>query len=175
MDVAVLSRVLVVNAGSTSLKLSVVAPDEVSTEVESLADPPAEVEAVGHRVVHGGPKLVEPVVIDDAVLAEIEAMSSVAPLHNAPGLAGIRAARVALGSDVPMVAVFDTAFHASLPDRVALRHPGGPRPAPRHPPLRLPRTLVPVDPSPLRPRCRYATRTGDPDCPPPRERLLSHR
>ena len=70
---ALLSRVLVVNAGSTSLKLSVVGPDETSTEVQSLASPPSDVEAVGHRVVHGGPQLVDPVVIDDTVLAEIEA------------------------------------------------------------------------------------------------------
>ena len=68
---ALLSRVLVVNAGSTSLKLSVVDPDETSTELESLDDPPARVDAVGHRVVHEGPRLVEPVAIDDAVLAEI--------------------------------------------------------------------------------------------------------
>ena len=84
MGLAVLSRVLVVNAGSTSLKLSVVDRDETSTEVECLADPPSGVDAVGHRVVHGGPRLVQPVVIDDTVLAEIKAMAAVAPLHNAP-------------------------------------------------------------------------------------------
>ena len=76
----------------------------------------ARVLGVGHRVVHGGPKLVEPVVIDDAVLAEIEAMSSVAPLHNAPALEAIAEARTAL-PDVPQVAVFDTAFHATLPEQ----------------------------------------------------------
>ena len=112
---AALSRVLVVNAGSTSLKLSVVDSDDASTEVESLAEPPGELEAVGHRVVHGGPRLVEPVLIDDAVLAEIDAMSSVAPLHNAPALKAIVEARAALPR-VPHVAVFDTAFHATLPD-----------------------------------------------------------
>ena len=112
---ALLSRVLVVNAGSTSLKLSVVDPAETSTEVESLAGPPERADAVGHRVVHGGPKLVEPVLIDDAVLAEIEALAAVAPLHNAPAREAIDEARAAL-PDVPHVAVFDTAFHATLPE-----------------------------------------------------------
>ena len=113
---ALLSRVLVVNAGSTSLKLSVVDPDETSTEVASLDDPPGHVDAVGHRVVHGGPRLVEPVPIDDAVLAEIGAMTSVAPLHNTPALEAIDQARTAL-PNVPHVAVFDTAFHATLPEQ----------------------------------------------------------
>jgi acetate kinase len=71
-------------------------------------------EAVGHRIVHGGPRFTEPAVVDDEVVAAIEKMTSLAPLHNAPGLAGIRAARAVL--DVPMVAVFDTAFHATLPE-----------------------------------------------------------
>jgi acetate kinase len=114
--VAVLSRVLVVNAGSTSLKLSVVDSDEMSTEVERLAEPPGGIDAVGHRVVHGGPRLVEPVPIDDAVLGEIDALSAVAPLHNAPALKAIAEARAAL-PDVPHVAVFDTAFHSTLPER----------------------------------------------------------
>ncbi|HEY1315766.1 MAG TPA: hypothetical protein VGF10_00965 [Gaiella sp.] len=112
---AVLSRVLVVNAGSTSLKLSVVDPDDTSTEVARLADPPEQVDAVGHRVVHGGPRLVDPVLIDDAVLTEIEAMTAVAPLHNRPALEAIDEARAALPV-VPHVAVFDTAFHASMPE-----------------------------------------------------------
>jgi acetate kinase len=112
---ALLSRVLVVNAGSTSLKLSVVDAEETSTEVESLVDPPKGVDAVGHRVVHGGPTLVDPVLIDDAVLAQIDAMTSVAPLHNQPALEAIGEARTAL-PDVPHVAVFDTAFHATLPE-----------------------------------------------------------
>jgi len=113
--VAILSRVLVVNAGSTSLKLSVVDSKDTSREVESLADSPGRADAVGHRVVHGGPRLVEPVLIDDAVLAEIDALSSVAPLHNTPALNAIAEARTAL-PDVPHVAVFDTAFHVTLPE-----------------------------------------------------------
>jgi acetate kinase len=56
-------------------------------------------------------------VLDDAVLAAIHGLEALAPLHNGPSLAGIRASRTALGRSVPMVAIFDTAFHASLPER----------------------------------------------------------
>ena len=77
------------------------------------------IEAVGHRVVHGGDRFTRPVLIDAGVLMDIERLEELAPLHNAPSLAGIRAARTALGAEVPMVAVFDTAFHASLPDRAS--------------------------------------------------------
>jgi acetate kinase len=75
--------------------------------------------AVGHRVVHGGPRLREPVLLDDATLTEIESVGELAPLHNGPALASIRAARAALGPDVPMVATFDTAFHRTLPEHAA--------------------------------------------------------
>ena len=71
------------------------------------------IEAVGHRVVHGG-AFSQPAVIDDGVLRSIEAARRFAPLHNGPSLEGIRAARERL-ADVPMVAIFDTAFHASMP------------------------------------------------------------
>jgi acetate kinase len=70
--------------------------------------------AVGHRVVHGGARFIAPAIVDDKVVAAIEQLATLAPLHNTPGLAGIRAARTLL--DVPMVAVFDTAFHATLPE-----------------------------------------------------------
>jgi acetate kinase len=70
--------------------------------------------AIGHRVVHGGERFTESVVIDDEVTAAIEALEDLAPLHNGPSLAGIRVCRGVLGRDVPMVAVFDTAFHATL-------------------------------------------------------------
>jgi acetate kinase len=75
-------------------------------------------EAVGHRVVHGGDRFVEPTLIDDDVVAGIDALSPLAPLHNVPALAAIREARAAL-PDVPHVAVFDTAFHASIPEEAA--------------------------------------------------------
>ncbi len=83
----------------------------VFEHLSSLSD----VEAVGHRVVHGGERFSQAVLIDDAVIAEIEALSELAPLHNPASLAGIRGAREVLGSTVPMVAVFDTAFHHELP------------------------------------------------------------
>jgi acetate kinase len=74
----------------------------------------ADAEAVGHRVVHGGSRFVEPTVIDEDVIAAIEDLRSIAPLHNEPALRAIADARAAL-PDVPHVAVFDTAFHATLP------------------------------------------------------------
>ena len=72
-------------------------------------------EAVGHRVVHGGDRFTDPVRLEPDVIARLEALSALAPLHDPPALAVIRACREALGSRVPMVAAFDTAFHASLP------------------------------------------------------------
>jgi acetate kinase len=107
--------ILVVNAGSTSLKLSAVEADDSAVPVASLADAPGGVAAVAHRVVHGGARFLEPVVIDDEVRRELEALSELAPLHNVPALAAIDEARRVLPS-VPHVAVFDTAFHATIPD-----------------------------------------------------------
>ena len=74
-----------------------------------------EIEAVGHRVVHGGEYFSESVLIDDDVIAKIEEVSELAPLHNPPNLSGIRAFKEKL-PDVPMVAVFDTAFHQTMPE-----------------------------------------------------------
>jgi acetate kinase len=73
---------------------------------------------VGHRVVHGGSRFVEPTAIDDDVIAAIEELRPLAPLHNEPALRAIREARAAL-PDVPHVAVFDTAFHVSIPAEAA--------------------------------------------------------
>ncbi len=72
--------------------------------------------AIGHRVVHGGSHFTEATLIDDEVLSAIESVSDLAPLHNEPALRAIYAAREALGPEVPMVAVFDTAFHSTLPE-----------------------------------------------------------
>src|SRR5688572_2521588 len=114
-----MGAVLVVNAGSTSVKLHLVDEDERAEELESLdAVDATAIEAVGHRVVHGGSRLVMPAVIDDAVRASIEELEPIAPLHNAPALAGIETARRAV-PDVPHVAVFDTAFHATMPAEAA--------------------------------------------------------
>ena len=74
-----------------------------------------EIAAVGHRVVHGGEKFVQPTLITDDVLKEVEKMSQLAPLHNPPNLDGIRAC-LRLMPGIPQVAVFDTAFHATIPD-----------------------------------------------------------
>jgi acetate kinase len=123
--------VLVVNAGSTSVKLAVVGDrvrDEVAWSVEIEPTEPAlrraldehhaaleGVVAVGHRIVHGGARFVEPVVVDARVMQEIESLTDLAPLHNALGLTGIRVARDVF-TEVPHVACFDTAYHASIPD-----------------------------------------------------------
>ncbi|REK89907.1 acetate kinase [Streptomyces inhibens] len=77
-----------------------------------------ELAAIGHRVVHGGLKFTAPTVIDDAVLKEIERLVPVAPLHNPANLIGIRTAQ-ALRPDLPQVAVFDTAFHTTMPEYAA--------------------------------------------------------
>ncbi len=111
---AVLSGdVLVVNAGSTSLKLSLVSTDERSSRIASLQDVPSGVGAVAHRIVHGGARFVAPVVVDGEVLAALSELTELAPLHNAPALEALGQARRALPG-VPHVAVFDTAFHATL-------------------------------------------------------------
>ncbi len=105
--------VLVVNAGSTSLKLAIVDEHDDSRVIESLAEAPSVV-AVGHRVVHGGDRFSTPTVIDDDVAAELAGLVELAPLHNKPAVEAIRKARKRLPG-VPHVAVFDTAFHSTLP------------------------------------------------------------
>ena len=104
-----MSSVLTVNAGSTSLKLFLVEGED-SRPVVGFE--PAD--AVGHRVVHGGARYTHPVVIDDRVEEAIDDLSRIAPLHNTPALRAIREARAAL-PHVPHVAVFDTAFHSTIP------------------------------------------------------------
>ncbi len=126
-------NVLVVNCGSSSLKADVLDADSgrrlASARVERVDDhgvalsqalpelqAAGPIDAVGHRVVHGGAEFSEPVRIDGEVVATIERLIPLAPLHNPANLAGIRAARELL-PDVPHIAVFDTAFHATLPRR----------------------------------------------------------
>jgi acetate kinase len=119
-------RVLALNCGSSSLKAAII--DSVRKErlfdcrvdkIEEVLDQVrkrAQIapEAVAHRIVHGGERFVQPTRVDDAVLAEIEALEDLAPLHNPPAVAVLRAARAAY-PDLPHIAVFDTAFHATLP------------------------------------------------------------
>jgi acetate kinase len=110
-------RVLVVNAGSSSLKLSILDGDEL---VWSGSDP-AEidpVDAVGHRIVHGGTEFVDPVVIDAAVVRRIEALADLAPLHQPKSLRALELVSRQLPG-VPAVACFDTAFHARIPPAAA--------------------------------------------------------
>jgi acetate kinase len=107
--------VLVVNAGSTSLKLDVVDAQERAQRV-SLDDVPP-VAAVGHRVVHGGALFADPVVVDDSVEADLAQLVDLAPLQNGSALEAIRSLRARIA--VPHVAVFDTAFHRTIPDVAA--------------------------------------------------------
>ncbi len=76
----------------------------------------ADIHAVGHRVVHGGERFTHSVIINDAVLHGIEDCIDLAPLHNPTNIKGIVAAREVLGNGLPQVAVFDTAFHQTIPD-----------------------------------------------------------
>jgi acetate kinase len=85
-------------------------------EIQSLAD----IQAVGHRVVHGGELFKESALITDDVLRGIEECIDLAPLHNPNNIRGIQAARQVFGSKIPQVAVFDTAFHASIPEHAYL-------------------------------------------------------
>jgi acetate kinase len=131
-------KIFVVNSGSSSIKYQLVDLDTgeatVSGLIERIGEPGGEADdhhegmrqvldhlgtdhsfgAVGHRVVHGGPRFTEATLITDEVEREIDELSALAPLHNPANVLGIRAARAAL-PDVPHVAIFDTAFHQTLP------------------------------------------------------------
>ncbi|MFJ8644778.1 acetate kinase [Streptomyces sp. NPDC093546] len=90
--------------------------EELAADGLGLDSP--ELAAIGHRVVHGGLKFSAPTVITDEVLAEVERLVPVAPLHNPANITGIRTAQ-ALRPDLPQVAVFDTAFHTTMPEHAA--------------------------------------------------------
>ncbi|GHG16561.1 MULTISPECIES: acetate kinase [Streptomyces] len=90
--------------------------EELAADGLGLDSP--ELAAIGHRVVHGGLRFTEPTVIDEEVVAEIERLVPVAPLHNPANLLGIRTA-MAMRPDLPQVAVFDTAFHTTMPEAAA--------------------------------------------------------
>ena len=122
-------KVLIVNAGSSSLKLSLLDDDGavvVATTVDAwqgaghlaplrpFLEGCGPVDAVGHRVVHGGLRHAGPERVDEILVASLYSISNLAPLHNPRALAGIRAAAQLL-PDVPAVACFDTTFHATLP------------------------------------------------------------
>ncbi len=133
-----MTQIFVVNSGSSSIKYQVVDPDTgdavISGLVERIGEPGSdvadhesglravldglgtshEISAVGHRVVHGGERYTEATIVTDDVELGIRDLSPLAPLHNPANLQGIRAARAALPG-LPHVAVFDTAFHHTLP------------------------------------------------------------
>ena len=139
--------ILVLNAGSSSLKYQLVVPETAEVKakgiIERIGEPGSPVAdhaaamqamtkdlaaagvdldaiglcAVGHRVVHGGPDLSDPTIIDDDVLNEIKDLIPLAPLHNPGAISGIEAARAEF--DVPHVAIFDTAFFNTLPAAAA--------------------------------------------------------
>jgi acetate kinase len=122
-------RVLVVNAGSSSLKLRLLGPDD-ELEAERDLDPHDHAalaatvadlrrpDAIGHRVVHGGDRFREAARIDGEVVAALRELVDLAPLHQPSALAGIEAVGNVL-PDVPAIACFDTAFHATLPAAAA--------------------------------------------------------
>jgi acetate kinase len=126
-------RILVVNAGSSSLKLRVLEPDDAVAATADLSAPKGEVDAtaaaeairqlgdvgaVGHRIVHGGSQFDGPVLIDDVVVKRLRALTDLAPLHQPKSLAALRAVSAVLPG-VPAVACFDTAFHTSIPAAAA--------------------------------------------------------
>ncbi len=131
--------VLVLNAGSSSLKVRLLesaggqvlankliervgsdVPDHAAALQLALADLPlGGVEATGHRVVHGGERFVQPTLLTPEVLDALDTLTPLAPLHNPPALAGIHAALDMLPG-LPNVAVFDTAFHTTLPPEAFL-------------------------------------------------------
>jgi acetate kinase len=98
-------------AGAIGWILKWLASGESGVEISSIA----EIEAVGHRVVHGGERFTHSVLVDDAILKQLEDQIELAPLHMPYNLAGIRAVKETLGS-IPQGAVFDTAFHSTLPE-----------------------------------------------------------
>ncbi|MFF4339706.1 acetate/propionate family kinase [Kitasatospora sp. NPDC001540] len=101
--------------GGHDVALEAVA-EELAKDLMGLDSP--ELAAIGHRVVHGGLRFTRPTLVTDAVLAEIRRLIPVAPLHNPANITGIEVARK-LRPDLPQVAVFDTAFHATLPEHAA--------------------------------------------------------
>jgi acetate kinase len=116
-------RVLVVNAGSSSLKLRLLEEDDELLGARDLApdddvgaalDALGEADAAGHRIVHGGERFHAPTVIDEEVEEALQELTALAPLHQPKSLAGLAAVRAARPG-LPEVACFDTAFHAGLP------------------------------------------------------------
>ena len=114
-----------VSRGSASMRDVRAAIEYIVTWLASQESGPVigsvgEIQAVGHRVVHGGERFQRSVRIDESVLRGMEDMIDLAPLHNPHNLKGVAAARAVLGAELPNVAVFDTAFHHTLPEKAYL-------------------------------------------------------
>ncbi|HEX6229784.1 MAG TPA: acetate/propionate family kinase [Solirubrobacterales bacterium] len=122
-------HVLVVNVGSSSLRLTVLDSEDrpvftrghpslsgsdLTNALREALEQGGEVEASGHRIVHGGERFREPTRLDPSIDDELAALDDLAPLHNPPAVAAVRALRE-LRPELPAVACFDTAFHATLP------------------------------------------------------------
>ncbi len=99
-----------------ALRREMSVPDHEAAVRLALEHLPGPVDAVGHRVVHGARRFDGPAVVTEEVEAAIEELIPLAPLHNPAALMGVRAARAALGGQVPMVVVFDTVFHRTIPE-----------------------------------------------------------
>ena len=118
------------NKSDEKFKFDIAMPthkEAIQSVINILLDPEkgvissmSEIDAVGHRVVHGGEFFSDSVIITEKVLKAIEDCVPLAPLHNPPNLTGIQACREVMGPDVPMVAVFDTAFHQTMPGKAYL-------------------------------------------------------
>jgi acetate kinase len=126
-------RVLVANAGSSSLKLRLLGADDELIDVRDVEVVGGELDgeavagaltamgdadAVGHRIVHGGERFTSAVRLDDSVLAELRALTELAPLHQPKSLAAVEAVTQSRRG-LPAIGCFDTAFHASMPDAAA--------------------------------------------------------
>jgi acetate kinase len=122
--------ILTVNAGSSSLKLRVLDEEDrvvgsrdsdatgdeagLRGELEAILDEAPSIDAAGHRVVHGGPEFTGPTIVNPAVEDDLDGLADLAPLHNPPAVTAMRALD-ALRPELPTVACFDTAFHATMP------------------------------------------------------------
>lgn len=122
-------KILVLNCGSSSVKYQVVETTTkekiVDADIQRVTDHAAaiqeilasvdlsEIKAIGHRVVHGGENFQHSVIVDDSVLAEMDRIEFLAPLHNPAAMAGVRACRAQM-PDLPNILVFDTAFHSTM-------------------------------------------------------------
>ena len=126
-------QILVVNTGSSSVKLRVldgtdallasrdlaaVGPEELGPILDDFLEHGPTVDAVGHRVVHGGSEFTRPIVLDEAIDETLQALVELAPLHNPPCLAAVRALQ-SIRPDLVQVACFDTSFHIDMPAKAA--------------------------------------------------------